>query len=438
VSFLCRLQSTNTRKEVIEVQMLEGQGTKSFEVEIDGKQVTIKTGRLAKQASGACEVYCGDTMVLVTATQSKEARDGIDFFPLLIDYEEKLYAVGRVPGSFLRREGRAPDRAILTSRLIDRPIRPLFDYTYRKDVQVVATAMSADQVNPPDTLAMLGASVAIGLGGLPFAGPLGAVRVARVKGKLIANPTYEQIDESDMDIVVAGTADSIMMVEAGCKLVSEKDVLAAIDYGHTQIKKQVALQVEFFKALGVEPKPYEQPAKNDALNELIHAHCTEALKNSMNRVTDKGTRAKFIDESYNNLVSAIAELPEEHELKTVSKNTLKAYLEEYEAELMRASEQPRDTVLCDAGGQPALGANGQMQLKSIRRLVHDRLLAQPFPRLAEFDLEAFVDYGRAYYDNNAWVDDGRRFTRAERANQQREKQRAKAEKAALAASKRRK
>lgn len=318
------------------MQMLEGQGTKSFEVEIDGKQVTIKTGRLAKQASGACEVYCGDTMVLVTATQSKEARDGIDFFPLLIDYEEKLYAVGRVPGSFLRREGRAPDRAILTSRLIDRPIRPLFDYTYRKDVQVVATAMSADQVNPPDTLAMLGASVAIGLGGLPFAGPLGAVRVARVKGKLIANPTYEQIDESDMDIVVAGTADSIMMVEAGCKLVSEKDVLAAIDYGHTQIKKQVALQIEFFKALGIEPQPYEQPAKNDALNELIHAHCTEALKNSMNRVTDKGTRAKFIEESYNNLVNAIAELPEEYELKTVSKNTLKAYLEEYEAELMRA------------------------------------------------------------------------------------------------------
>lgn len=317
------------------MQMTE-QAKKEFELEIDGKQIVVKTGRLAKQASGACEVYCGDTMVLVTCTAGGTARDGIDYFPLLIDYEEKLYAVGRIPGSFMRREGRAPDKAILISRLIDRPIRPLFDYTYRKDVQIVATTMSADQENPPDVLAMLGASVATCLGGLPFAGPLGAVRIGRVKGKLIANPTYEQLDESDMDIVVAGTEDSIMMVEAGCKLVSERDVLAAIDYAHKLIKKQVEAQNEFVKALGIEKKAYEQPPKNEALNEVIHRVTTDHLKKSMDRVTIKSVRAESIEAALKAIVDAIAELPEEHELKSVSMNTIKAYMEEYEAELMRA------------------------------------------------------------------------------------------------------
>jgi len=317
------------------VQMTE-QARKEIELEIDGKQIVIKTGRLAKQASGACEVYCGDTMVLVTCTAGNNARDGIDYFPLLIDYEEKLYAVGRVPGSFMRREGRAPDKAILTSRLIDRPIRPLFDYTYRKDVQIVATTMSADQENPPDVLAMLGASVATCLGGLPFAGPLGAVRVGRVKGKLIGNPTYEQLEESDIDIVVAGTEDSIMMVEAGCKLVNERDILAAIDYAHKLIKKQVEAQNELVKSLGIEKRPYEQPPKNDALNAIIHEKTTEHLKKSMDRVTIKSVRQASIEAALKAITDTIAELPEDNDLKKVSMNTIKAYLEEYEAELMRA------------------------------------------------------------------------------------------------------
>ncbi|MDZ4832973.1 MAG: polyribonucleotide nucleotidyltransferase [Candidatus Melainabacteria bacterium] len=312
------------------------QARKEIELEIDGKQIVIKTGRLAKQASGACEVYCGDTMVLVTCTAGNNARDGIDYFPLLIDYEEKLYAVGRVPGSFMRREGRAPDKAILTSRLIDRPIRPLFDYTYRKDVQIVATTMSADQENPPDVLAMLGASVATCLGGLPFAGPLGAVRVGRVKGKLIGNPTYEQLEESDIDIVVAGTEDSIMMVEAGCKLVNERDILAAIDYAHKLIKKQVEAQNELVKSLGIEKRPYEQPPKNDALNAIIHEKTTEHLKKSMDRVTIKSVRQASIEAALKAITDTIAELPEDNDLKKVSMNTIKAYLEEYEAELMRA------------------------------------------------------------------------------------------------------
>ncbi|MBC7997208.1 MAG: polyribonucleotide nucleotidyltransferase, partial [Leptolyngbya sp.] len=163
----------------MDVQTLSPKGIKSFSLEIDGKTLEMTTGRMAKQASGACEIKCGDTMLLVTATESKNIRDNIDYFPLLVDYEEKLYAVGRVPGSFGRREGKAPDKAILTSRLIDRPIRPLFPEGYRNDVQIVATVMSADQETPTDVLAMLGASVALAVGGLPFNGPIGAVRVGR-------------------------------------------------------------------------------------------------------------------------------------------------------------------------------------------------------------------------------------------------------------------
>lgn len=305
------------------------------EMVIDGKTIIVKTGRLAKQAHGAVEVYCGDTMVLVTCTESRTVRDGIDYFPLLVDYEEKLYSVGRVPGSFGRREGKAPDKAILTSRLIDRPIRPLFKEGYKNDVQIVATTMSADQETPPDTLAMLGASFAIELAGLPFAGPIGAVRVGRVDGNLIGNPSYAQMDESDLDIVVAGTENSIMMVEAGCNLVSERDVLAAIDYGHQIIKKQIEAQKQLLRAVGVEKKEFVSPEPKTRLTALIQEKATEKLKASMNGVTDKMVRQTLIDEAKKLVVDAIAELPEDDEMRTYSSGTIKEYLENYEAELMR-------------------------------------------------------------------------------------------------------
>lgn len=304
--------------------------------EVDGKQITVRTGRLAKQASGAVEVYSGDSMVLVSVTESKTIRDGIDYFPLLVDYEEKLYSVGRVPGSFGRREGKMPDKAVLISRLIDRPIRPLFPEGYRNDVQVAAIAMSADHDYPTDTLAMLGASVAIGVAGLPFNGPIGAVRVGRVNGKFIGNPSYAQIDESDIDLVVAGTESSIMMVEAGCKLVTEKDILAAIDYAHNIIKKQVEVQRNFFRGLGIQQKSFEAPAKKEGLKELIIQHCTDKLKQSMSGVTEKAVRNGFLDEAKAALKAAIEQLPEEHELKTVSDRTIAEYMEEVEAEIMRA------------------------------------------------------------------------------------------------------
>jgi polyribonucleotide nucleotidyltransferase len=298
---------------------------------------------MAKQASGACEIYCGDTMVLVTCTESKNAREGIDYFPLLVDYEEKLYAVGRVPGSFGRREGKAPDKAILISRLIDRPIRPLFEEGYRKDVQIMATAMSADEDNPTDTLAMLGASIAIGLAGLPFKGPIGAVRVGRLNGRFIVNPSYAEITESDLDLVVAGTESSIMMVEAGARMVSEKDVLAAIDYAHQLIKKQVEVQRQIIEQLGIVKKEFDAPVVNEELKRLIEERSTEKYKASMNGVTDKAVRSKLVEEASNAVKEAIAELPEDNPLKQVSSSQLAYDLELHEAALMRA--QVLDTGL---------------------------------------------------------------------------------------------
>ncbi len=305
-------------------------------VQIDDKTITIRTGRMAKQAGGACEIACGDTVVLVTCTESPEPREGVDFLPLTVDYEEKLYAVGRVPGSFGRREGKAPDKSILTSRLIDRPMRPLFDKGYCNDVQIMAIAMSADDDNPTDILSMLGASVAIGLAGLPFKGPVGAVRVARINGQFIANPGYEQINDSDMDMVIAGTETSIMMVEAGCKMVSEKDILAAIDFAHQQIKKQIEAQRAFFKKTGVRERPWQPPAVNEALQTLIAEKATEKLKASMNSVTDKVVRNTLVSEAKQAVLDAIAALPDEDPLKEISKAQVAYYLEEHEAQLMRA------------------------------------------------------------------------------------------------------
>ncbi|MBY0356460.1 MAG: polyribonucleotide nucleotidyltransferase [Candidatus Obscuribacterales bacterium] len=309
--------------------------THSFSVEIDNQTVTFTTGRTARQASGACEVRCGDNQLLVTCTAGKQPREGIDYFPLLVDYEEKLYSVGRIPGSFPRREGKAPDKAILTSRLIDRPLRPLFDYNYRNDVMVVAMAQSSDGELPLDTLAILGASVAVELAGLPFKGPVGAVRIARLDGQMIANPTYEQIAASDLDIVVAGTENSIMMVEAGCKVVSERDVLAAIDHAHQIIKRQCEAQKRFTAELGIKKQEFTPPPKDEELTRIIQEKAGQKLRDSMNGVTDKAVRAGLIDEAKAAVKEAVEALAEDHPTRTGLAKNLAAYLEEHEAELMR-------------------------------------------------------------------------------------------------------
>lgn len=208
-----------------------------FEMQLGGRTLTVETGELAQMANGSCLLKYGETVVLVTATNSDEPREGIDFFPLSVDFEEKQYAAGKMPGGFIKREGRPSEKAILTSRLIDRPIRPLFPKGFRNDVQVVATVLSMDQDNNPDTIAMIGSSIALSISSIPFNGPTGSVSIGLIDGEFIINPNLEQREQSCMYLVVSGTKDAIMMVEAGAKEVSEDVMLSAILFAHEEIKK---------------------------------------------------------------------------------------------------------------------------------------------------------------------------------------------------------
>ena len=234
----------------------------TFSTELGGRPLTIETGKIAKQANGSVLIRYGETAVVVAVTGTDTPREGVDFFPLTVDFEEKMYAVGKIPGGFLRREGRPPETAILTSRLIDRPIRPMFPDGYHNDVQIVATAVSVDPDNAPDIPAMIGASCALSISDIPFEGPIAGVRVGRVDGKFIINPTLEQAAVSEMNVAVAGTKEAILMVEAGAKEVSEQVMLDAILFGHEEIKKLVAFQEQIQAEVGkpkMEFTPYVPP-----------------------------------------------------------------------------------------------------------------------------------------------------------------------------------
>jgi len=214
-------------------------------IDIAGRQLSLETGKLAKQANGAALVKYGDTVVLATATASAKPREGIDFFPLTVDYEERLYAVGKIPGGFIKREGRPSEKAILSSRLIDRPIRPLFPKGFRNDVQVVTTVMSVDQDNPPDITAMIGGSAALTLSDIPFQMPIAGVIVGRINGEFIINPTIAQKNQSELHLVISGTKDAVMMVEASADEIPEEIILEAILFGHEEVKKIIAFIENF-------------------------------------------------------------------------------------------------------------------------------------------------------------------------------------------------
>ena len=250
----------------------------NFTYEWGGRPLTIETGKIAKQANGAVLVRYGDTAVVVAVTGTKTPREGVDFFPLTVDFEEKMYAVGKIPGGFIKREGRPAETAILTSRLIDRPIRPMFPDGYHNDVQIVATAVSVDPNNAPDMPAMLGASCALAISDIPFNGPIAGVRVGQIDGKFIINPTVEQAAISTLNLAVAGTKDAILMIEAGAKEVSEETMLDAIFFGHEEIKKLVEFQEKIVAAVGkpkMEVPVYVPPA--ELVNE-IEVYGAENLK----------------------------------------------------------------------------------------------------------------------------------------------------------------
>ena len=240
---------------------------KIFKTTIGGREVTVEIGKYAEQANGSCFIRCGDTVVMVNVTMSETPRPGMDFFPLSVDYEEKMYAMGKIPGGFKKREGRASDKAILTSRLIDRPLRPLFPKGIFNDVCVIATALSVDTNIPPEVYAMLGSSIALSISDIPFAGPTGSVVVGYVDGEYVINPDLEQKAKSAMHVYVSGTADAIMMVEAGANEVSEDIMLGGILYAHEEIKKQVAFINEIVAQVGkpkLQMELYHVPEDLDA------------------------------------------------------------------------------------------------------------------------------------------------------------------------------
>lgn len=245
-------------------------------ISFDGREIRLTSGRFAPQAGGSVMVECGDTSILVTATRSK-GREGIDFLPLICDYEERLYAAGRIPGSFFRREARPPERAILTCRLIDRPMRPLFPGWLRDDLQIVATCMSLDERVPPDVLAVTGASMATLLAKIPFMGPMAAVRVGLLGDDFVLNPSFREIERSELDLVVAGTPAGVVMVEAGANQLPEQDVIEAIDFGYEAVGELIRAQLALLKELGIEQVLPEERSEDPALPSFLEKECAGGI-----------------------------------------------------------------------------------------------------------------------------------------------------------------
>ncbi|AFY40587.1 Polyribonucleotide nucleotidyltransferase [[Leptolyngbya] sp. PCC 7376] len=309
-------------------------------ISFDGREIRLTTGLLAPQAGGSVLIESGETAVLVSATTAP-GREGIDFLPLLVDYEERLYAAGRIPGGFLRREGRPPERATLTSRLIDRPMRPLFPQWIRDDIQIVATTMSMDEDVPPDVLAVTGASVATLLAGLPFYGPMAAVRVGLVGDDFILNPTYREILSGDLDLIVAGTPEGVIMVEAGANQLPEQDMIEAIDFAYEAIQELIDSQLELIKELGIEIVKAESPAKEEDLESFIAKQASAKIKKILSQFDlDKSGRDAALDEiKANDIVAAIEAMPEDNELRVKTAENKKLVGNTFKAltkKLMRA------------------------------------------------------------------------------------------------------
>ena len=284
---------------------------KVFSREIAGREMRVTIGKVAEQANGAALVEYGDTVVLVTATASKKPREGIDFFPLSVDYEEKMYAVGKIPGGFIKREGRPSEKAILTARLIDRPLRPLFPEGYRNDVQVVATALAVDQDNQPDIVAMVGSSIALTISDIPFDGPTGSVFVGMVDGEYVINPTEEQRAKSKIELNLAGTKSAIMMVEAGAKIVSEEEMLGAILKGHEEIKNICEFIEEIQREVGKEKAQYEVFKPDEEIKEKVIAFGKELLVEAINQ-EDKIIREEKTEEAKDKIYEHFNEELEEY------------------------------------------------------------------------------------------------------------------------------
>jgi polyribonucleotide nucleotidyltransferase len=290
-----------------------------------GRQpITLETGKLAGQAGGAVTIQLGDSMVFASATMGKEPREGIDFFPLTVEYEERMYAGGRIPGSFFRREGRPSTEAILTSRLTDRPLRPLFNQEMRNEVQVIMFSMSADPENPLDILAINAASAAIMISDIPWGGPVGAVRIGRINGELIVNPTYAEIEESDLDLRIAGTSDAILMVECAAHEIPEDVMVEALLFGHKSMQPLIDAQLEMVQRVGKPKREVKIFATDQVMVDRIYKSTSAELNAILDRPYDKQSVYGSVDEVEARIV---AELTAEDE--SVNGSAKQAFEEAY-------------------------------------------------------------------------------------------------------------
>jgi polyribonucleotide nucleotidyltransferase len=341
------------------------------ELELGGKTLVVETGKVAKQAHGAAMVRLGDTVILATAVEAKEIDEEQDYFPLFVDYREKAYAAGKIPGGFFKREGRPSEKETVSARLIDRTLRPLFPEGYFKEVQIMVMVLSSDQENDADVPGLIGASTALSISQIPFYQPVAAVRVGRVRGELIANPSFSELDESDMDLVVAGSKEFVNMVEGECREVSEQDILSALQFGHEKIKQIVTLQEDMKAKLG-KPKPEVTVISPDPeLVEAVTAMAGEKVK-EVNHTSDKLEREEKLDAIFDSVTLELLErFPEkEREIKSIlqdleKRDVRRMILDEGKRVDGRDSSQIRP-ITCEVGVLPrthgsAVFTRGQTQ-----------------------------------------------------------------------------
>ncbi len=309
---------------------------KVFELDFRGRKIVVEHGEMAKQAHGAVLVRYGDTVILSTAVVSKNANILSDFFPLMVLYQEKLYSVGKIPGGFIKREGRPTDNATLAARMIDRPMRPLFPEGFRNEVQIVNTVLSVEQDNSPEITALFGSSLATCISKIPFDGPIAGVKVGRIDGEFVINPTPEQLEKSDIDLTVAGTKEAINMVESSAKQVSEDDMLEALMFGHEAIKELITFEEEIISEIGEEKMEYEKLEITSELKEEISSLCKDKLDAAL-RIKDKLEKYAAIDKVKEDVVSKYEEDNSELKEKDLEEllTKVKLVLEELEYELFR-------------------------------------------------------------------------------------------------------
>ncbi|QJA09051.1 polyribonucleotide nucleotidyltransferase [Romboutsia sp. CE17] len=351
---------------------------KIFKMDLAGRELSVEIGKIAELAAGSAILRYGETMVMVNVSKSAKPRDGIDFFPLSVDYEEKLYSVGKIPGGFLKREGKPSEKAILTSRLIDRPIRPLFPKGFRNDVQVVATVLSVDQDCTPDIVSMIGSSVALSISDIPFNGPTGSVLVGLVDGALVVNPTAEQREKSSLHLVVSGTKDAIMMVEAGGEEIPESLMLEAILFAHEEIKKIVTFIEEITAQVGKEKMEVELHKVDADVEEAVRKFATDKMKEAV-RTVEKLERQQKMDEVREETLAHFEEIVDEfgsdieEVLQSIIKESVRMLITH---EAIRPDNRKLDEIRpiwCDNGFIPrahgsGLFTRGQTQVMTITTL----------------------------------------------------------------------